>query len=126
MFDNVNRRLITHIITGSLLIFLGLFFLLDNFNIIYMHNVWMFWPFIIVAFGIGRILSAQNVRDYIKAGWLIFIGLWLFASIQHIFGLTFHESWPLVLIAWGLTLVAREVLIPRQESNHGKGCCHGN
>ncbi len=127
MFDKSNRRLVTQVITGLTLIVIGFFFLLDNMDLFYLHDIWKFWPFIIVAFGIGRIITAEGVRDYLKAGWLIFIGLWLYMSLQHVFGITFAESWPLILIAWGISIVLKELFIPKQETNHEeKECCHGN
>lgn len=48
-------------IGGSVLILLGVFFLLDQFDIIpYWFNFEQFWPVILVVIGIGLIFRSQN------------------------------------------------------------------
>lgn len=39
--------------------------------------------------------------------WLIGIGAWLLAVQSHVFGLTYHNSWPLFLVLSGITVVIR-------------------
>jgi hypothetical protein len=39
--------------------------------------------------------------------WLIGIGAWMLVSQNHVFGLTYHNSWPLFIVLSGIMLVIR-------------------
>jgi predicted tellurium resistance membrane protein TerC len=86
---------------GIFLLLVGVVLLLDNFNILNVRPVWRFWPVIIIAIGLGKLLEAQVVREYQKAIWMLFIGGWLFISELHVFGLHYRNSWPILLIGIG-------------------------
>lgn len=92
-------------VAGGLLIIAGFVMLLQRFDIIYVGSIWHFWPFIFVAVGVSRIANGFNARDFGEGVWWIFLGLWLYVSIQHIYGLSFRETWPAMLIAWGASMI---------------------
>lgn len=95
---NPNR----HWFSGLLLIGIGGLFLLDNFALMDGGSVLQYWPFILAIFGVGRIVDARNSRQVARGGFMVFLAFWLYASIENLWGLSFENSWPLVLIAWGL------------------------
>ena len=109
------------LVAGILLLAAGSVFLLDNFDVIYIGEpVSHFWPLIIVALGLVRIFQAENSRERRSGfGWLFF-GLWLLVSVLHMFGLTFHTSWPLLLIGFGINAIWKAVT-PRAEWRISKG-----
>jgi hypothetical protein len=39
--------------------------------------------------------------------WLIGIGLWMAMSQNHVFGLSYHNSWPLLIVLSGILMVIR-------------------
>ncbi len=106
----MNKQLIKPLITGGILILIGFVFLFDEFDWIQAGNILRLWPFILVIIGIGKIAATQTNHERIKASWWIFLGLWLYVSMQHVFGLSFSVTWPFILIFWGLTIVAKELL----------------
>ena len=89
---------------GLLLIGVGPLFLLDrlgfaDFGYVISH----FWPLIIVAFGVAKVL-----RGRVWPGlWMMAIGLWLEAVRMRWFDLHYSTSWPLLLIALGAGMVVR-------------------
>jgi len=109
------------LVVGLILLAAGLIFLLDNFDVIYIGEpVSHFWPMIIVALGLVRIFQAENSCERRKGfGWLFF-GLWLLVSVLHMFGLTFHNSWPLLLIGFGINAIWKAVT-PQAEWRISKG-----
>ncbi|HTY38370.1 MAG TPA: DUF5668 domain-containing protein [Bacteroidota bacterium] len=109
------------LVVGVLLLLVGLAFMLDNFDLIYIGApIGHFWPLIVVAFGLARIFEADTPRQRRKGFFWVFIGLWLFVSVLHMFGLTFHNSWPLLLIGFGINAVWKAVT-PQPEWRTSKG-----
>jgi len=95
------------VFVGLLLLGLGGLFLLNNLRVIYFGSVWDYWPFILVALGIHKVVTSDS-KDKIGGGmWLAFIGLWLYVSIQQVWDLSFRETWPTLLIAWGVGMMWR-------------------
>jgi uncharacterized membrane protein HdeD (DUF308 family) len=109
------------LISGVILVAFGLIFLLDNLNIIYIGEpVSHFWPLIVVAMGLVKIFQAQSHWERRKGFAWVFIGLWLLVSVLHMFGLTFHNSWPLLLIGFGINAIWKAVT-PQPECRISKG-----
>ena len=108
MVELSERRGEWSLVLGILLVGLGAAFLLDNFDVIYIGApAYRFWPLILVAIGVSKMLMAETYRDRRKGFAWIFIGLWFLVTVLHMFGLTFHTSWPLLLIGWGINAIWR-------------------
>jgi hypothetical protein len=106
-----------HWVTGLILIGIGTVFLLDRLGYIEGIAVGHFWPFILAILGVARMLEGRSAKHVAKGGFMVFLGFWLFASIEHLWGLTFQTSWPMVLIALGLTHMVRG-LSGRADQDH--------
>lgn len=93
------------LVAGVILIALGVFFLLFNLGMVEMDLPWEWWPLILVAIGAGRLVTADNHDERRSGLWMILIGVWLLINFQHLFGLSWHNSWPLLIIAAGGMIV---------------------
>lgn len=102
---------------GLLLIGLGGAFLLDQFGLVDIDQLWHYWPLILVVIGINKMIGYPSPAEFTAGLWLTFIGVWLFANFEHMFGLTFNNSWPYLLIAWGVTLVLKPFIHERFAVN---------
>ena len=109
---------------GIFLLLIGVVILLDNFNIWDVGPVWRFWPVIVIAIGFGRLLDAQVTGEYQKAFWMLFIGTWLLVSEIHLFGLNFHNSWPILLIGVGIGMLWKSFY--PEHMKIVKDHCNGN
>ncbi len=92
---------------GFFLLALGLLFLLDKLSVMEVGSIWSFWPFIIVIIGIQKLVTADAIDKVGSGLWMVFIGLWFYVSIEHLWGIGFSESWPALLIAWGIGMIWR-------------------
>ena len=92
--------------TGVALMLLGLLFLLANLRLVDFRFTWDAWPLFIVIFGVVRMIDSPNRGS---GFWLIAIGLWLFVNEWEIWGLTYHDSWPLLVVLVGLSMVWKAV-----------------
>lgn len=100
---------------GASLIILGTVFFLDQMDIVAMQDVWQYWPLMLVVGGLIRMLDAETPRDVSTGCWTMLIGAWLFVNFEGWYGITFRNSWPFVLIAWGVSLLLRPVFQMRRE-----------
>lgn len=84
---------------------LGIFFLLQNFNIIWVGSIGHHWPLILILAGAAKLLWPEPQDGPGSGLWLFFIGVWCYISTLHVAGLTFGTSWPILLIAIGLKAI---------------------
>jgi len=90
------------VVIGSVLIVLGLVFVSMNLGFIESVPFSRFWPVVVILIGIGKLVQSDNARERWGGAWLILLGLWLQVSVLKLFGLSFHNSWPILLIIWGV------------------------
>ncbi len=121
MDQSSTPRLHGTLVLGAILLALGVLFLLDNFDFITIGEpVSHFWPLIIVAIGITKIVQADYSWERRRGFFWVYLGLWLLVSVLHMFGLTFHNSWPLLLIGFGISSIWKAV-VPQPDCHLSKG-----
>jgi hypothetical protein len=108
---------------GVFLLIAGIALLLENLDIIRTAQVWNFWPVILIILGLGKMLDAKIPGEYQKAFWMLFIGSWLLISELHLFGLDYHDSWPILLIGVGIGMLWKS-LYPSHKM--AEDHCHGH
>lgn len=99
------------IIFGGLIVAIGLFLLLDNLHIIRARDVWQFWPLILVAFGLARIVESRSPARLLWGGLIAGVGALLFLDNLDLLPpfLDFNVIWPVILIAFGGSMLFRAV-----------------
>lgn len=97
---------------GLLLIAIGALFLFDRFDLLVfdLDRLWHYWPAILLVLGVNKLLPPSSPRRILRGLWLICIGVWLYVSLEELWGLSFANSWPALLIVWGAGLVLEPVL----------------
>ena len=92
-------------LTGALiLIVAGIILFLDNIGLLRVHDIWQYWPVILIAAGIGRFSSGRYASDRMRGVALMLFGaLFLLVTTHVIFIHSWSGSWPvgLLLIALG-------------------------
>lgn len=109
---------------GVLIIVAGVTLVLDRMAIIELGTAWQYWPLILVVMGMNKMVGYPTARHFTDGLWLILMGLWLFAVVQGVFGLTWLNSWPLIIIAFGIKMVVEPLIkarfAPHRESRDEK------
>lgn len=95
----------SHISTGLVLIGVGVVFLLERQGLLDRQQLIHLWPLLITVAGVARMAAARHANDFFGGAFLVFLSGWLYASLEHLWGLSFHNSWPLLLIAAGVSKV---------------------
>jgi len=113
------------LIVGTILLVVGSLFLLNNFDFIYLGPIKHYWPLVIVAIGVTKFLTAEHPAERRRGGWWMMIGLWLLISTLHLYGFSFHNSWPILLIVLGINSIWK-ALDPKSDRSNSKGYHYAN
>ena len=125
MENKIDRNFTGRFFFGLVLLALGILFLANNFDYIYIDHIGRYWPAILILFGVVRLFEPEtDGRHGSGLGW-IFLGTWLLVSMNDIWGLSFHNSWPILIIGWGASMIWKatyrkpELKAVVEEDHHG-------
>ena len=107
------------VVWGLVLIVVGAVFLLDRLDFLNIHDMWQYWPLLIVFVGLARMIASPTAREFTGGLWTVFVGVWLFVVFDDRFDLTFRNSWPLLLIVGGIIMVIKPFLEKRELEKKG-------
>jgi predicted membrane protein len=112
--DRMARRQYRHhgshgIFFGAIVIAIGFMLLLDNLRIVRFHDFWQYWPVLLIAYGVSRVVDSRSLSGYVWGGMLALIGAFLLLDTLDIIVFNFNVVWPIILIAFGLSAVFRGV-----------------
>jgi predicted membrane protein len=114
MTDNPQaQRDLTRLIIGLTIIAAGILFTLDNLRIVDVEDFFSYWPVILVAIGVARLVQTGSWTGF---GWsllLIVAGLWLLGEHIGLISISIWRFWPLVLVLIGANLIRRACCPPR-------------
>ncbi len=105
------RKLSGRIIMGALFVIIGIVLLLQKLDVIYLEDllgirsIWNAWPVVFVILGLGKLIDSPRLKEIGEGVWWIFLGGWLYVSINHIYDLGFRETWPAIIIAFGVSVL---------------------
>jgi len=109
---------------GFVLLAIGSVYLLDNMGFIYVHHISRYWPALFILFGLAKMMDYDGHYYHgTGIGW-IFLGSWLLISMNGLFGLDFQNSWPILIVGWGVSMLWKALYRqPRldiaEEHRHG-------
>jgi predicted membrane protein len=104
-----------HLFSGVVFVTVGAVFLLGNLGILDVDSVLRFWPVILIAVGVFKIIEYGD--DYAQGSgifWVVVGGLFLLGSLR-ILPVSFRDLWPVLLIAFGALLLWRSSLRRRDR-----------
>ena len=124
MNSEASYHLRRQVLWGLVLVGLGVAFLLDQMDVFDIRSLWHYAPLLLVVVGINQTIGYPSAREFSNGLWTVFIGLWLFAVLEGLWGLTFGNSWPLFIIISGITMAIRPIAErrfgPKGGDGHGK------
>jgi|GEM_PF-834144 len=120
METKVQRRLpLGKLMWGVILMTLGVLFTLHNTEYIDIGNIKQFWPFILIAMGIIRVIQPEFNRQRSSGVWLLMIGSCFLIGSLGLFGLDYGSAWPLLIVAVGAGLIWES--LSRQQRREKSG-----
>jgi hypothetical protein len=101
------------ILPALIVIGVGVLFLLNNLNIFFMHDIWRFWPVLLIAAGLAKMVDSPYNNGKLVGGVLIGVGGLFLADTLGFLNLSWADFWPLVLIGAGLLMLWSRLAPPQ-------------
>ena len=103
MRNDVGVRAVKSVVWGLFIMGLGVAFLLERVDVIHGVVIGRWWP------SVFYVLAITHLAERRPGSALTFalMGTWFFAVMWHWLGLTYRNSWPLILVAVGAGLVIK-------------------
>lgn len=117
MAQDGDTRNIKRAIWGIFLIALGVMFLLERSGMWGYTCISEWWPLILVVIGIIRLIE----RRVGSALTMMLLGAWFLAVTSGWRGLTYGNSWSLVLVAVGAGIVVKALTGEERRPRHPRG-----
>lgn len=95
----------TRLLPGLVLVGIGALFLLDNLHIVVVREWINYWPVILIAIGIVKLVDSSRTEGRVAGGILAGIGTVLLAERLGYFYMGWGAVWPLFLIGIGIFLL---------------------
>ena len=114
------RNVFPALVPGLILVAIGLLFLLDNLNILYLREWVRYWPVILIAIGLAKLVDSTFTGGRVVGAIFMGTGAVLLAKNLGLIVVRARDLWPLILIGLGLLLLWHR-LSPRPSwhSRHG-------
>jgi predicted membrane protein len=95
---------------GGLIICIGVLFLLQNLGVLYVDQIWRYWPVILIVLGVSRLSTARSMGGRIWFGMVTVLGgALLLHNLGYIHGTPWNLTWPILLIGLGFSLLMRGI-----------------
>jgi hypothetical protein len=91
------------IAAGLILLALGTTMYLERAGVVDIHFGRLVPGLFLIIIGATKVLD----RGRWSGIWMIGVGAWLLMAQSHLFGLTSHNSWPLLVVLGGIIIVIR-------------------
>lgn len=105
MSEKALSRINGRLVVGALLIFFGLLFTLDNMGVLDSGDVLSYWPVILIAVGLLKVVRPQH-EGHRKLGYVL-LALGVFFQLRILGYIHMRSAWPFVLVVIGGFLVWR-------------------
>lgn len=119
MKDETGAHWRKQLVWGIIITVAGAAILLDGSGELRIGQIWRYWPVLLVIAGLSNFVPPTSTKLVLDGFSSIFFAVWFYASFEHLWGLSFRTSWPLLIITWGVTLVLKPLLEKQLDSNKG-------
>lgn len=104
MHSNASYEWRRQLVWGLVIVGVGVALFLDSMQMVEVESLWHYAPLLLVVVGMNKMVGYPTARHFTNGLWEMIVGLWLFAVFEQMYGLTFANSWPILVIAFGLKL----------------------
>ena len=103
----------SRLVFGLVVILLGVLFTLDKLEYIDVGDYWAYWPVLLIALGLGRLLQPRACQH--RSSGVVWIAIGTLILLVNL-GVVSHQVWhywPVLLVLLGMSIVWRAIAGPR-------------
>ena len=108
------------IVWGLTLVAYGVAYLAHRDDPDALRELWHYWPFALIAFGIAGMIPPTTGKQFADGLSQVLFGAWFYATFEGLWGLSFHNSWPLLIIVAGAGMVLQPIAARFFDTAHQK------
>jgi len=98
------------LVPALVLIGIGLLFLLRNLHFVYFREVFAYWPVILIAFGVMKLVDSSYQCGRVLGGFMMAAGGLILARNLGFIDIPMRDLWPLFLIGAGLFMLLQRTV----------------
>ena len=102
---------------GLVLMAFGLVMTLNQFDIAPAIGIGKIWPVAFIGEGAAKMYDAWGTPSAGSGIGLVMTGIWCLLVNFKIFGLTYHNAWPLLIVGVGISMMWRAFIEERGGAN---------
>ena len=103
------------VLVGLVMMAFGILWTLDNLGIMESGPILRWWPLLIIALGVSRLVGVGHYRNMAGGSILTLVGAWLLAEQLGLVHMSIFALWPLMLVVFGVVILTRSSR-PREGS----------
>ena len=111
-----NPRSSQHLVFGIFILAFGILSLLDNLSFLNMRDYSQFWPLLLGAVGVLKLVQANSRGDYIIGTSLVAVCTVMMLNKFGIIHIRLRDFWPVFIIIAGLLMIFKE---RNNDNNNG-------
>lgn len=111
-------RLRTQMLWGVTLVAFGVAYLVQRDDPDAVADLWHYWPFVLIAFGLNCMIPPTHGKRVVDGLSQVLFGAWFYVTYEGMWGLTFQNSWPLLIIVVGLGMVLQPLAVRWLGTRH--------
>lgn len=96
-----------HLIIGVVILFLGIILLLDQLGFLEADKIFLFWPLILIYFGVIKMQTRRNPTGAFWGAFLVLLGISFQLEELGLSHIRFGTIWPVFLICVGILLIVQ-------------------
>src|SRR5580765_2381012 len=101
----VGLRTNSGLVPGLILVGIGALFFLNNLHIIYIREWLAYWPVILIAVGVVKLVDSTFTGGRVAGGVLLGLGAIFLAQSLGFMQIRMRDMWPLILIGLGVLML---------------------
>ena len=110
------RLSVGKLVFGIVLVAAGVLAFVDAIDLWDSREIWRYWPVVLIAVGVSNEIDTLRTRRGGGGGFvLVAVGVWMLASTQAFWGLTFKTAFPLAISVVGLGMILHALLGVKDE-----------
>ncbi len=112
------------VVFAVLMIAVGVLLFLDNIGLFHFHDIWRFWPVVLIAVGVAKLTDSRGPGARVWALMVMVVGAAFLLDNLGIWHASWNTIWPLGLVGFGLLLLVNALERPDSRSGgaFARGC----